>query len=235
MQNKSFLNSLIQWIRVFYTTGRKHTVKTMLHGLFWLIPIGAVFAIFFWVWKQADIVAGKILVTVGLPPEEYSYIWTVLGILLLAISAYLIGFFIQTNIGSWFKHYLEDILTRLPFYDTIRSIVDVIKGGDKKVLIVQIRGFSRTGFNMGLMYSKKESYTKGHYTVILPTSPFPNGGFMFDEPADEIWVIKEASFDSYFTYLLAMGVKSFPEMLGVKPKPISDIPTFKECYLNEEK
>ncbi|MEJ2488306.1 MAG: hypothetical protein P8Y50_00615 [Sulfurovaceae bacterium] len=106
-------------------------------------------------------------------------------------------------------------------FKTIKEMIGIFnssKAGDRKVLVVAIAGFgANESFNIGLMYSQKESIIKDHYTVTLSMSPIPNGGFMFEVHKDNIYVIEEASFDDNLQYLLSMGVKSLAGILHTNP------------------
>jgi uncharacterized membrane protein len=133
--------------------------------------------------------------------------------------------------------YLEPLLKKIPGYSTIKDIINIFnssKEGENRVLVVAIRGFANEGYNIGLMYSQKESIIKDHYTVTLSMSPIPNGGYMFEVHKDNIFVIENANFDDNLQYLLSMGVKSMTEILDVEPKEIEEMITL-EQWLNQEK
>lgn len=118
-------------------------------------------------------------------------------------------------------------MAKIPGYKTVKDMIGIFNSSKKsqtKVLVVAISGFgSKDSYNIGLMYSQKESIIKDHYTVSLSMSPIPNGGFMFEVHKKEIFVIEEASFDHNLQYLLSMGVKSLAEILKTKPKPINEL------------
>jgi uncharacterized membrane protein len=108
-------------------------------------------------------------------------------------------------------------IKKVPLYSTIKDIVDIFnssKKGKNEVLVVAIKGFTQSGYNIGLMYSTKESIVKNHYTVTLSMSPIPNGGFMFEVHQDDILVIEGAKFNDNLNYLLSMGTKSMTEILN---------------------
>ena len=91
------------------------------------------------------------------------------------------------------------------------------------MLVVAIRGFANEGYNIGLMYSQKESIIKDHYTVTLSMTPIPNGGYMFEVHKDNIFVLEDATFDDNLQYLLSMGVKSFREVTNKESKNPSEL------------
>jgi uncharacterized membrane protein len=139
----------------------------------------------------------------------------------------------KTKLAGFF----ESLLEKIPGYQTIKDIINIFnssKEGEHKVLVVAIRGFANEGYNIGLMYSQKESIIKDHYTVTLSMSPIPNGGYMFEVHKDNIFVIENATFDDNLQYLLSMGVKSFADILKTGPKTLNELPLLSD-WLEENK
>jgi uncharacterized membrane protein len=151
----------------------------------------------------------------------------------LGVIAYIVGIFVETRLGD----VIERVYRKIPGYATIKELIDIFntsKSGEKKVLVVLIRGFAQEGYNIGLMYSTKQSILKDHYTVTLSMTPIPNGGYMFEVHKDKIFVIEEATFDTNLQYLLSMGVKSLAEILKIEPKKLDEFRTL-ESFLQETK
>lgn len=137
------------------------------------------------------------------------------------------GHLLKTKLAGFF----ESLLKRIPGYQTIKDIINIFnssKEGEHKVLVVAIRGFGSEGYNIGLMYSQKESIIKDHYTVTLSMSPIPNGGYMFEVHKDNILIVENATFDNNLQYLLSMGVKSFADILRTEPKDANELLLFSE-------
>ncbi len=218
-------------IKRFFAGGWGHFISVSIQGFFWLAPIMGIVAIFFWLYGKIDIVTGYLFSVIGLNPQHFIFLWTVLGVAILLIIAYAMGHFMET----WFGRYFEKFFNKIPGYGAIKDIVGIFnssKKGDKKVLVVLIKGFigNQEGYNVGLMYSMKESIVKGHYTVSLNMSPLPNGGFMFEIPAQNIYVVKGASFDHNLQYLLSMGSKALSEIVGCDVSEVGSesLPNLKE-------
>ena len=125
-------------------------------------------------------------------------------------------------------------MVKVPMYSTIKEIIGVLKGGgDKGTLIVAIKGFAPTGYMIGVLYSQKEEFLKGHYNVTIAGTPMPNSGFLTIHPETEIYVIQEANFDDYLTYLLSMGIRTLSGVLGKDPKDsIEDYDTLDVWFAN---
>ena len=179
-----------------------------------------------------DTLTGYFFKMVGFEPTQYPILWTFIGIALLAFLAYVLGVFIETGL----MNFVHKIYSKIPGYNTINELINIFntsKSGEKKVLVVLVKGFSKQEYNIGLMYSTKESIVKDHYTVVLSMTPIPNGGFMFETHKDNIWVIEEATFDANLQYLLSMGVKSMRDILNCEARDINEFKTI-ASYLKEK-
>jgi len=221
---------MLNKIKKFFAHGKSHILEVIFKGLFWLAPIAAITIIILWIYEKIDTVTGYLFSIIGLNPQQFPFIWTIVGVALLIFLAYVIGIFVETSLGD----FINKVYSKIPGYGTIKELVNIFnssKSGEKKVLVVLINGFSKDDYNIGLMYSTKEGVIKDHYTVTLSMTPIPNGGYMFEVHKDKILVIEEATFDSNLQYLLSMGVKSMSEILKVEAKNINEFKTLGE-YLN---
>lgn len=200
----------------------KHFLNTALQGLFGLLPILVIVIILFWLYAKIDQLTGWMFKLVGFSPENHQFLWFLLALFLFTFLLYIMGHLMKTRL----IHFFESILKKIPGYQTIKEIINIFnssKEGENKVLVVAIRGFGVEGYNIGLMYSQKESVIKDHYTVTLSMSPIPNGGYMFEVHKTNIYVIDKATFDDNLQYLLSMGVKSFAEILKTQPKTLDEL------------
>lgn len=223
---------MIEKIKNFLAHGKDHIITVIVKGLFWLAPIAAITIIVLWLYEKVNTLTGQLFHVVGFEPNNFPVLWTFIGLALLAFLAYILGVFVETGL----MNFIPKIYSKIPGYETIKEIINIFntsKSGEKKVLVVLIKGFSKDEYNIGLMYSTKESVVKDHYTVVLSMTPIPNGGYMFETHKNKIWVIEEATFDSNLQYLLSMGVKSLCEIIDVGPKNIEDFKTLEE-YLKSK-
>jgi uncharacterized membrane protein len=224
---------MLDGIKKFFNHGKSHILEVIIKGLFWLAPIVAITIIILWVYSKIDAVTGYLFQIIGLNPQNFPFLWTVVGVCLLIFIAYVIGIFVETSLGD----FVQKIYSKIPGYETIKELINIFnssKSGEKKVLVVLIHGFSKEDYNIGLMYSTKQSVIKDHYTVTLSMTPIPNGGYMFEVHKDKIFVIEEATFDSNLQYLLSMGVKSMAEILKIEPKSIEEFKNIQEYLENQE-
>ncbi len=194
----------------------KHFLNTAIQGVFGLLPVVIIMVLILWLYGKIDLLVGVVFKTVGFTPENNQFLWLILVIGIFLLILYFIGHFMKTRLADFF----ESLLEKIPGYSTIKDIINIFnssKEGEQKVLVVAIKGFATEGYNIGLMYSKKESIIKDHYTVTLSMSPIPNGGYMFEVHKDKIFVMENATFDDNLQYLLSMGVKSFSEIIKTEP------------------
>ena len=204
------------------TTFKERFKNRTIQGLFWILPIAAILMIIVWLYEKIDLIVSSVLDLVGINPQNNEFLWVlgVVGVFILIL--YVIGYLIKTQLAV----YVEGLFHDIPGFSTLKDIIGIFnssKEGANKVLVVAIRGFASQGYNIGLMYSQKESIIKDHYTVTLSMTPIPNGGYMFEVHKDNIFVIENATFDHNLQYLLSMGVRSLREVLNVEAKNIDEL------------
>ncbi len=212
----------------------KHFTKIMLQGLFWLLPIVGIMIIVSWLYGKIANTIGWVFRVIGFAPENYEFLWGMLAVIIFLIILYLIGWLVKTRLADLFEY----IFCKIPGYSTIKGLVGIFnssKKGNNQVLVVAIKGFAKEGYNIGLMYSQKESIIKDHYTVTLSMSPIPNGGFMFEVHKDNIYVIEGATFDDNLQYLLSMGIKSFTDVIHTEPKSLNALMILSEWLKENQK
>ena len=216
---------MIEKLKAYLASGWKHFFKIALQGLFWLAPIVAILMVAIWLFGKIDQLTEWLFALVGLNPQHFEFLWMILALSLLLVSLYLVGHLMETRAAALF----EKLFSSIPGYGTLKELIGIFnssKKGEKRVLVVAIRGFANEGYNIGLMYSQKESIIKDHYTVTLSQTPIPNGGYLFEVHKEQIFVIEEASFDHNVQYLLAMGVKSFAQIVKTRPKALEELTPF---------
>lgn len=211
----------------------KHFLELVVQGLFWLLPMVVISMIAIWLFNKMDLIVSSVFNLVGFQPENHQFLWFLLVLIVFIVLLYLVGHFVETRLANW----TQRILNKIPMYSTVKDIIGIFnssKKGETQVLAVVIRGFANEGYNIGLMYSQKESIIKDHYTVTLSQTPIPNGGYMFEVHKDNIFVIEEATFDDNLKYLLSMGVKSMKDILKTDSKTLNQLITLDD-WLNKNK
>lgn len=209
----------------------KHFTTIIIQGLFWLLPIVAILIILSWLYGKITLMVDWVFGFTGFEPHSHIFMWSVLVILIFFVILYLLGWLVKTRLANLFEY----LFCKIPGYSTIKGLIGIFnssKEGKNQVFVVAIKGFAKEGYNIGLMYSQKESIIKDHYTVTLSMSPIPNGGFMFEVHKDNIYIIKDATFDNNLQYLLSMGVRSMTEILKTESKSFDEMLTITQ-WLDE--
>jgi len=212
----------------------KHFTETALQGLFGLLPVVIIVVVILWLYGKIDMLVGWAFKLIGFTPENHLFMWFVVALVVFFLLLYFIGNLMNTRLVG----FLQIQLAKIPGYSTIKDIINIFnssKEGENQVLVVAIRGFANEGYNIGLMYSQKESIIKEHYTVTLSMSPIPNGGYMFEVHKDNIFVIEGASFDDNLQYLLSMGVKSFADIIKTPSIDVDELLVLSKWLLKHEK
>jgi uncharacterized membrane protein len=209
----------------------KHFTKIILQGLYWLLPIVAILIILSWLYGKITMMVDWVFRFTGFEPNTHVFMWGILVVFIFLVILYLLGWVVKTRLADMFEY----LFCKIPGYSTIKGLVGIFnssKEGKNQVLVVAIKGFANEGYNIGLMYSQKESIIKDHYTITLSMSPIPNGGFMFEVHKSNISVIEDATFDNNLQYLLSMGVRSFTEIVHKEPIAYNELMTL-ETWLEE--
>lgn len=211
----------------------RHFFELMIQGFFWILPLAVITMIVLWLYKKVDVLVEGVFNLVGFHPQTNQSLWFILVIFTFMVLLYVVGHFVETRLAEW----TQNILNKIPGYSTIKDIIGIFnssKTGETQVLVVAIKGFAAEGYNIGLMYSQKESIIKEHYTVTLSQTPIPNGGYMFEVHKDNIYVIEKATFDDNLQYLLSMGVKSLTDILKTEPRNLDELVSL-DRWLEENK
>ena len=196
---------------------------TSLQGFFWLIPIVAIGVILVVVFEKLASINAIIASFLGIQVSSNSILFVLCGLVCIVIVCYIAGHILNTFLGEWFNK----IIHKIPYYKNIADFFELFnsaKSGDQDVLVVAIKGFGVNSYNIGLMYNTNESLIKGHYSVVLSHMPL-QGGFIFEVPGDEIYVIKEAKFNHNLEYLLTSASRSMADILKVEPVEIGSLIT----------
>jgi uncharacterized membrane protein len=207
----------------------KKLFNSAMQGLFWLLPITAVVFIALWLFENTSLLTNYLFNVLGFDPKKYEVLWTVAGVILVIVILSIIGAIASTRLATAF----EKSIRKVPLYSTIKDIIGIFNSSKKdsdNALVVAIKGFTQTGYNIGIMYSTKESIIKDHYTITLFLSPLPSSGFMFEIHKDDIFVIEGAKFNDNLQYIISMGTRSMTEVL--KQDPIKDLVSFSEWSNN---
>ena len=140
-------------------TFKENFKNRTMQGLFWILPIAAILMIIVWLYKQINFIVNTFLDFIGINPQNNEFLWMMGVIFVFIVILYIIGYLIKTQIAVYF----ESLFYEIPGFSTLKDIIGIFnssKEGANKVLVVAIKGFAYDGYNIGLMYSQKESIIK---------------------------------------------------------------------------
>ncbi len=205
----------------------KKILNTALQGFFWILPILLIVLMLGWLFENIATLTHFLFDKFGVDTDKYFLLWMAAGLVVGLLMLWVIGAIANTRIATL----LELWVKKVPFYSTLKDMVAIFnasKKGKNKVLVVAVKAFGQPGYNIGLMYSTKQSIIKDHYTVTLSMSPIPNGGFMFEVHQDDILVVEGATFNDNLNYLLSMGTKSLSDILNKAPGDLISFTQWKQ-------
>jgi len=199
---------------------------TVLQGFFWLVPIVAIGVVLVVIFEKLSTMNAFIANFLGIQTNPNSVLFVLCALVCVVFVCYIAGKILNTFLGEWFN----SIIHKIPYYKNIAdffALFNSAKSGEQDVLVVAIKGFGTNSYNIGLMYNTNESLIKGYYSVVLSHMPL-HGGFIFEVPIKDIYVIKEAKFNHDFEYLLTSASRSMADILKIEPKEMSSFVTLEE-------
>ena len=168
---------------------KRFFVTTLIGGMVVLLPISIlVFVIRFlinlissWLAPISELLAGTI--------ELNKALLDLIAFIIVILFCFLVGLFIRTQIGKTSFAYIESrFLGLIPFYDTVKGIVQQFTGNKKtpfkQVVLADVfnNGTLMTGF-------VTDDHGDGRYTIFVPTAPNPTNGFVFHVHKDNLQFI----------------------------------------------
>jgi uncharacterized membrane protein len=152
-------------------------LTTVIGGFAVVLPIGLLISIVGFIYNFLARVLSPMRNLFGLLSSVEAWIVDLISIVIIVIAFFLIGLVVKTGIGRR-VHSLVDrrILSRIPFYSTLRDTVNQFLGRKKmpfsQVVIAEVMSTKMTGF----VTDERED---GTYTIFVPTAPNPTNGFIF--------------------------------------------------------
>ncbi len=229
----------LEKVKVYFAGGWINFIKNIVNGGFGIIPVIALFIVFYWLYEKISFMMLLIYSFLGFDVINMSgmisFIWIIIGVSILFLILYAIGHFIKTKM--WIL--LDKLLDNLPLYTKIKNIINIFNSGKlvNKSLIVVTKGYIEGSKMLGVINFQKEDVVKGMYNASYNMSPLPNGGFMMMFYSKDIYVVRAATFNDYLDYLLSMGTKSISQIVGIEPSELGskDLPRLDEYLENIKK
>jgi uncharacterized membrane protein len=192
-----------------------------------LVVRGMFLMVFQWIRPLVVAVLKKVtqIPHVGMiPPIVTSIFVTILSVILIGVSLYLVGSFARWYLIRRIVETSEGVILKIPLirtiYSAIQQVVQVVsfpKGNAfKRVVLVEFprRGFKALRFITGEV---ADSNGKPFYTVFVPTSPNPTNGFFEIIPKDDVTEI-DMTIEDALSMILSGGLVS-PTGFQFGPRP----------------
>ncbi|BBD09618.1 DUF502 domain-containing protein [Desulfovibrio ferrophilus] len=194
----------------------KGALKTnLIAGLLVVIPLAATAFFLGVIFRWAD----KILLLIPEPfrPENYlPFNIPGLGIILLVMALFLIGFLARNILGRTLVRLGERIMNNIPlvnkFYQAVKQLVETIfiGGGKdfKRVVLIEYprKGIYALAYVTGKTYPEFQNKTdKPVINLFLPTTPNPTSGFYLLVPEEDV-ITLDISVEDSFKILISGGI-----------------------------
>ena len=197
-------------LRVFFT------------GVLALLPLALTIGVLAWAvsflhdYLGPGSLFGRFLISLGLGVGATTSAPYIIGLLALLAGIYILGLLVNSRLGDWLVHLIEDVIGRIPLvsqvYDLSKrftSIVDMKDGNTFKSMSPVWCFFGGEGGAavLALMPSSKPVVIGGeeYVGVLVPSAPVPLGGALVYVPRR--WVKPaEGGVDELMSVYVSMGV-----------------------------
>lgn len=183
---------------------KKFLVTTLIGGLLVLLPLAIFIVILNFVYNILQNFVEPIVKLFAIESLPI-FILNLLALSVVVGFCFIVGLAVRTQIGKeWFNFLELNILAKLPFYNTIKEIVQQVFGRKEssfsQVVLVKVFGSTMTGF-------VTDQSKNGIYTIFVPTAPNPTNGFVIHMPEHEITFLPTAPEDAMRT-IIGVGTGS---------------------------
>ncbi|MGD8780157.1 MAG: DUF502 domain-containing protein [Ignavibacteria bacterium] len=180
---------------------------TILGGSLIVLPIVIWILVFKWlfefVFDKVKPITDLILKTSGM--QEFAA--SILAIILILLTFFLIGLLIKTKLGQYSFEIIEPrILARIPLYKIIKETVLQLIGSNK-TLFKHVALVSLFGNDTLTTAFVTDEHENGYYTVFIPPGPAPTAGFIFHVKKENVHIINYPV-DKAMKSIISIGVGS---------------------------
>ncbi|WP_404423520.1 DUF502 domain-containing protein [Nibricoccus sp. IMCC34717] len=172
--------------------------NAFLSGLLMLAPLAVTWWVFAWLFEA---VGGgfrdHFFFFLPASLRQHQWVWNILATLIVVILITGLGYISRYVLGQYFGGVAQRFILHIPgvnsVYNTVKQIVDTFgsqsRNSFSQVVLVQ---FPRTGcYTIGFLTSKVQGEAQAKagrelWSVFVPTTPNPTGGYMLLLPPEEI-------------------------------------------------
>jgi uncharacterized membrane protein len=188
---------------------------TFLGGFLVVLPIIVLIFVLGWLY---EFLTDKIrpITNILIETARFSHlIASISAIVVILLLFFLVGLIVQTRLGSYLIHLLEDrILKRIPLYRIIRETIIQLFGGEKIIFksVALVRPFGNETMITAFVTDESRN---GYTTVFIPSAPAPTGGYIYHIKSEYVVKIDFPIEQAMKTVLsLGAGSKEFLNKLG---------------------
>jgi len=203
--------------------------RTLLTGIFALLPIGLTIGATVWVGQLlqqffgAESFLGRVLISIGLGFAGSKAAAYLIGLLIVLAIVFVLGLLVETRIGPWAGGIVERLIQRIPLFGQLygmakrfTSIMDPKGGQELKGMapVWCLFGGDGGAAVLALLPSRETVSIGGerYLGVLVPSAPVPFGGALIYVP--ERWVRPaEGGVETLMNVYVSMGVS--------QPKPLA--------------
>ncbi len=179
---------------------RQHFFRCVIAGIVALLPVGGL--VLTVVYLESQIATSWL--------KEQGFYFFGFGLLLVAVTVYLIGLLVSTFIGRWIWKSIDRLLDQLPIigglHQTLKQILGYGEGPDaifRRVVLIPSRDLD--GDEIGLVTNETDQEGAGkRLTVFVPSAPTPTTGRLVLVDADKVRPI-EMSVSEALKTLVSVG------------------------------
>jgi uncharacterized membrane protein len=213
--------------------------KTLLTGVFALLPIALTVAVTVWVGQLVQqfvgpgSIFGRLLVSLGIGvggPEAVAYL---VGLAIVLAIIFMLGLMVETRIGPWFGGLVEGALHRIPIfgqlYDMAKRFISIVdpKAAQELKSMTPVWCFFGGEGSAGVLALLPTPQpvmigAEPYLGVLVPSAPVPFGGALIYVPAK--WVQRaEGGVETLMNVYVSMGVAQ-PKAVASPPAPVAVSP-----------
>jgi uncharacterized membrane protein len=203
--------------------------RTLLTGIFALLPIALTIGAIVWVGQLLqqfaghDSLIGRLMISLGLGLVGSKAAAYLIGLLIVLATVFALGLLVETRIGPWAGGIVERLIQRIPLFGQLygmakrfTSIVDPKGGQELKGMapVWCLFGGEGGAAALALLPSRETVQIGGerYLGVLVPSAPVPFGGALIYVP--ERWVRPaEGGVETLMNVYVSMGVS--------QPKPLA--------------
>lgn len=152
---------------------------TLFGGFLVVLPVIVLFFVLGWLYES---LFDKIRPITNLLIETARFselIASITAVVFILVIFFIVGLIVQTKIGKYFVHVLEErLLKKIPLYKIIKETVIQLFGGEKMIFkaVALVKPFGNDTMITAFVTDESEN---GYTTVFVPSAPAPTGGYIY--------------------------------------------------------